>query len=367
MKNGGGKHDAAQGKFGFCMVNRAGWKSIRVRLEKFLPEHIPGEWTFVHLEDHGNAIGDFTKRLGKFQMVHDVLSGRWAAGAAIRKGARKIIFGTYHNVPWLPQKQGVRYFIFSDGTMRQLANLGYTGDSKDISRMAKFIYGRGIRKQAEAGHHFFCMSHWYADALQLEHGVKPTQITIIPPMVNSDYWQPRTGERLPGPLRVVFIGADFMRKGGDVLMEVINLPEFADVEWHLVTKSPPATTLKNVKSYSSFDSDADGLRSLVQGSDVLVLPTKADCNSIAVLEASASGIPSIATRMSGIVDLIDHGVSGTLLAQPDVEHLTAALRNYIANPALLIEHGRAAREKIVTGFDSKVVVEKIREAMARVD
>lgn len=355
------------GKFGFCMVNRAGWKSIRARLEAFLPAQMPGSWSFVHLEDHGAAVGDFTKRIGKFQMVHDVLSGRWAAQEAIRQGARKIIFGTYHNVPWLPQKRGVRYFIFSDGTMRQLANLGYTGEAKDISRMAKFIYGRGIRKQAMAGHHFFCMSHWYAEALQLEHGVKPSQISIIPPMVDSTYWQPRSGERAAGPLRVVFIGADFLRKGGDVLVEVIQQPEFAAVEWHLVTKSPPATDLPNVKSYTSFDSDADGLRSLVQACDLLVLPTKADCNSIAVLEASASGIPSIATRMSGIVDLIDDGVSGTLLAKPDVENLVTALRFYMANPEALSAQGHAAREKIVAGFDTKVVIGKIRETMERVD
>jgi glycosyltransferase involved in cell wall biosynthesis len=354
-------------KYGFCMINRAGWKSIRLRLNQFLPEHIPGDWVFVNLEDHAHAVGRFTKWLGKFQMIHDVLSGRWAAQAAIQKGARKIIFGTYHNVPWLPKKRGVRYFIFSDGTMRQLANLGYSRANKDISRMAKFIYGRGIRKQAQAGHHFFCMSHWYARGLQEEHGVTSTQITIIPPMVNTDYWTPRAGERLPGPLRIIFIGADFMRKGGDVLMEVVNQPEFVGVEWHLVTKSPPKSPLRNVSSYSDFDSDADGLLKLVQASDLLVLPTKADCSPIAILEASAAGIPSVATRMAGIVDLIDDGRSGILLDTPDTEHLAAAIRTYLANPALLVEHGRAAREKIVANFDSRVVVGKIRDAMARVN
>jgi len=361
------KSDIKEAKFGFCMVNRAGWKSIRARLERFLPDVIDGGWAFVHLEDHAQRVGDFTKRIGKFQMVHDVFSGRAAAKEAIRQGAKKIIFGTYHNCPWLPQKKGVRYFIYSDGTMRQLTNLGYSGGNKDISRMAKIIYGHGIKRQAKAGHHFFCMSHWYADALQAEHGVAREQITLIPPMVDTAYWHPREGERRPGPIRIVFIGADFMRKGGDVLMEIAALPEFSVVEWHLVTKSPPETDLTNVSCYTGFDSDAGGLRNLVQDSDVLVLPTKADCNSIAVLEAAASGIPSIATRMSGIVDLIDDGVSGYLLDKPDKESLVKALRHYLDNPELLLLHGRAAREKIVREFDSLVVVKKIRDAMECVD
>lgn len=354
-------------KYGLCMINRAGWKSIRVRMEKWLPELIPGAWTFIHLENHGRLLGDVTKKIGKFQMIHDVMCGRWAAQAAIRKGALKIIFGTYHNIPWLPQKRGVRYFIFSDATMRQLSKLGYTGENRDISRIAKIVYGREVRRQAEAGHHFFCMSHWYAEALRLEHSVKPEQITIIPPIVDTDYWTPSLSERRPGPMRVVFIGADFSRKGGEVLMAVINLPEFEEVEWHLVTKSPPTTDRKNVFCYTQFDTDAEGMRTLVQSSDLHVLPTKADCSSIVVLEASACGIPSIATRMAGIVDLIEDGVSGYLLAEPDVEHLSAALRNYIENPALLVEHGRAAREKMLTTFDAKVVIRKMHETMERMD
>ena len=353
-------------KFGFCMVNRAGWKSIRARLEKFLPEVIGGEWHFGHLEDHWRGLDKFTKRLGKFQMIYDVFAGRAAARAAIRAGATKIIFGTYHNCPWLPQKKGVRYFIFSDATMRQLANLGYSQQQKDISRMAKFIYGRGVRRQAQAGHHFFCMSTWFAKALQAEHGVRAEQITLIPPMVDTKYWIPGAGERKPGPLRVVFIGADFMRKGGDVLMAVAALPEFSAVEWHLVTKSPPATRSTNITCYTGFNSDADGLRNLVQSSDVLVLPTRADCSPIAILEAAASGIPSIATRMAGIGDEIADGVSGFLIDQPEANQLAAALRKYLAAPELLQQHGRAAREKIVKEFDTRVVVEKIQSALARV-
>ena len=360
------KTDSNLGRHAFCLVNRAGWKSIRARLEKFLPEVVGGQWTFVHLEDYGQTIGAVTRWLGKFQMIHDVLSGRGAARAAIRAGATRIVFGTYHNCPWLPQKAGVRYFIYGDATIKQLANLGYSGQNRESSRMARIIYGNGVQRQARAGHHFFCMSEWYARALQSEHGVLPGQITIIPASVDTAYWSPRTGARRPGPFRVVFVGADFMRKGGDVLMAVAALPEFAAVEWHLVTKSPPATTAATIHIYTGFNADANGLRDLVQNSDVLVLPTRADSSSIVTIEAGASGIPTIATRMAGVTELIDDGRSGFLLEEPTVAHLAAALRKYVNDPALAATHGRAAREKMAAGFDTRVVVGRIREALAAV-
>jgi len=360
------KTDPTPVRYAFCLVNRAGWKSIRARLEKFLPEVVGGQWTFVHLEEHGRVIGAITRWLGKFQMIHDVFAGRSAARAAIRQGATRIVFGTYHNCPWLPQKRGVRYFIYADATIKQLANLGYSRQNRESSRMARFIYGRGVRRQAQAGHHFFCMSRWYAQALQAEHGVPAAQITIIPPSLDTVYWSPRTGARPAGPFRVVFVGADFMRKGGDVLMAVAAMPEFASVEWHLVTKSPPANPAANIHCHTGFNSDAHGLRDLVQSSDVLVLPTRADCSSIVTIEAGASGIPTIATRMAGVSELIDDGVTGYLLEEPTVECLAAALRKYVNNPALAAEHGRAARQKVVVEFDTRVVVGRIRDALAAV-
>jgi len=361
------KNDQPQTTYGFCMGNRAGWKSIRARLEKFLPIVTAQPWVYVHLEDQQQWLGEMSRRLGKFRMAYDAMCGRAAVRQAIAQGARKIILATYHHCPWLPQVKGVRYFIYCDATMYQLAQLGYNGQATDVSRLAKLMYGHGVRRQARAGHHFLCMSTWCAEALQAEHGVRAEQTTIIPPMVDTDYWCPRPGARAPGPLRVVFIGADFLRKGGAAVMEVAQLAEFADLQWHLVTKSPPVTTLPNVTSYTGFDADADGLRKLVQARDVLVLPTTADCSPIVVLEAAASGIPTIATRMAGIVDQIDDGTSGLLIDRPDAACLAAALRQYRDTPELLENHGRAAREKIVREFDVRVVVANIQNVMERVD
>lgn len=55
------KIDSSSPKYAFCLVNLAGWKSIRLRLEKFLPQVVGGDWGFFHLEDYGQRIGAPTK------------------------------------------------------------------------------------------------------------------------------------------------------------------------------------------------------------------------------------------------------------------------------------------------------------------
>jgi glycosyltransferase involved in cell wall biosynthesis len=355
----------ARGKtYGFCMVNRAGWKSVRARFEHHLPLHVPGSWAFGHLEDHANGIGDFTRKIGKFQMFHDVACGYGAAAKVIREGARKVIFGTYHNCAYLPFRKGVRYYIYGDATMKQLANLGYTGANRDVSRMAKVVYGYGLRRLVKGGHHFLCMSTWFAEGLKREHGAPDSQITIIPPFVDTEYWHPREGERRPGPLRLLFIGADFRRKGGDILEQAFVHPELQEVEWHLVTKSPPENLPAHVQVYTGFNSEADGLRNLVRDCDLLVLPTYADSCSLASLEASASGLPSVITGMAGITDLVEHGKTGHLLSNPPtLEELVVVLGDYLKHPELIAEQGLAAREKALREFDSKVVMERIRDLL----
>jgi len=343
--------------YGICLGHRAGWRGVRARLEKYLPGMLDAHWQFVHIEDMYPRFGHFIERTGKLWLVNDVLSGRKAARESIRRGCTKILFGNYHTCPWIPLKSNVRYFIYADATMRQLAQIGYS-NKKDISRAAKIIYGRGLKKIAAHGEHFLCMSRWYADALKLEHGAREEQITIVPPFLDTTHWQPTERPPFNGKLKALFIGADFRRKGGDILVEVSRLPEFQNVEWHLVTKSPPQPA-PNLFTYTNFEAGADGLRTLVQSCDVLLLPTRADCSPNVICEAAACALPTIATDMAGIPDLVERDVTGTLIAAPTVENVVAALRRYLADPALLRSQGEAARQKAVRDVDTQVVLGRI--------
>ncbi len=84
--------------------------------------------------------------------------------------------------------------------------------------------------------------------------------------------------------------------------------------------------------------------------DVFVLPSLGEGISNTILEAMASGLPIIATRVGGTPELIEEGISGLMWTPGDADTLTGILAEY-ANDPLRCEHqGKAARTRIETQF-----------------
>lgn len=77
-----------------------------------------------------------------------------------------------------------------------------------------------------------------------------------------------------------------------------------------------------------------------------------DCEGTpnAVLEAGASGLPSVVTRHAGLADVVVHGRTGFLVDQRDVAGMAGYLSRMLGDAALADEMGRAAREHITTHF-----------------
>lgn len=79
-------------------------------------------------------------------------------------------------------------------------------------------------------------------------------------------------------------------------------------------------------------------------SSVLVHPSLSDGFGYVVAEAMASGIPVIVTRNTGAACLVRDGVNGYVVPPADSEAIRDRLSHLAANPALLKEMGRAARQ-----------------------
>jgi len=68
------------------------------------------------------------------------------------------------------------------------------------------------------------------------------------------------------------------------------------------------------------------------------------------MEAAAVGLPVIATRVLGCVDAVEDGVTGALIPPEDAGALTAAVRRYLADPALCRRQGAAGRARVEQRF-----------------
>ncbi|MDE1882487.1 MAG: glycosyltransferase [Rhodospirillales bacterium] len=70
-----------------------------------------------------------------------------------------------------------------------------------------------------------------------------------------------------------------------------------------------------------------------------------------MLEAAASSVPGIGTRVGGIAEGIEEGVTGFLVPERDPEALSVAIATLLANPSLRVRMGEAARRRMEQQFD----------------
>ncbi len=103
--------------------------------------------------------------------------------------------------------------------------------------------------------------------------------------------------------------------------------------------------------------DRDDIADRMRGFDVYALPSLAEGISNTLLEAMASGLPCVATRVGGNEELIEAGVSGTLVESANANALADALGAYVRDPALRALHGAHARRRAVERFGIDRMVE----------
>lgn len=213
-------------------------------------------------------------------------------------------------------------------------------------------------------------SQWAARPV-LASGVDPRRVRVIPPGVDLDAWDtPRGADPHGGPLRLLFVGGDFARKGGDMLIKIVRESFPGRCELDVVTHArvDPAP---GVRVHAATPNSPE-LRELYARADLFVLPTRADCFGIATVEAMASGLPVLVTDVGAAREIVDEGQTGWLI-EPGPDALRDALERAVERRDCLPAMGREARAVAEQRFDGRrndrlvidVMIGEIEAARAR--
>ena len=209
-------------------------------------------------------------------------------------------------------------------------------------------------------------SYWAESSLVLDYGAERDRITVIPPGVDLVSWRPGPPRDGAGPVRLLFVGRDFERKGGDVLLRAFTEQlEPGRYELDIVTKETLPTPA-GVRVHHELPANGNQLRNLYARADIFVFPTRWDTFGIAAIEAMAAGLPIIASDLNALPEIVLHGDSGLLVPQDDAAALAHAIDHLGQNPELRRKMGAEGRRLAEHRFDLSQNTRRLLQVMKHV-
>lgn len=160
---------------------------------------------------------------------------------------------------------------------------------------------------------------------------------------------------------VIFVGRLAAVKGLPVLIEAFArvLARHPDAHLSIVGDGPeraPAEArvaglgMAGRVTFHGYRSSAE-VAGLLSGADLMVLPSFAEGVPVVLMEAMASTLPVIASRVAGVQELVEDGVSGLTVPPGDLDTLAERIADLLDDPDLCARMGAAGRRKVMADFD----------------
>jgi glycosyltransferase involved in cell wall biosynthesis len=256
---------------------------------------------------------------------------------------------------------GVPHFVYTDHT--HLANLRYPSFERSLLAKPEWITcERTIYENATLT---FVMGGHVARSLVEDYGLPAARTATVFAGSNID----------PAPVAldnadftnrtILFIGIDWERKGGPVLLEAFaQLARRVPEARLIIAGSTPRTDDPRIDVRGKIPRDE--VKSLLRRASVLCLPTRMEPFGIAPIEAHHHGLPVVATRLGAIPDMVLDGESGHLVPPDDPAALAAALEDLLLDPAKARRFGQRGRVHVAEHFTWEATGRKIATAIRQI-
>lgn len=265
----------------------------------------------------------------------------------------------------------------ADATMRAMT--GYydamTRYSEGARISAEAIEARTLSRSLRVTY----PSAWACQSAREDYGVKSEDVLEIAWGANLEkrIATPRTVE--PGILKLLFVGIDWQRKGGPILLQAVEDLSRRGIAVQLDIVGcgpdvvngavPEGVTFHGFVSKSTPEGKAL-LDTLYARATLFVLPTKAECLGIVFAEAAHHGLPSVAFATGGVTSVVRNGETGILLplgSRPD--QFADVIADLTSDPVRYARMSLAAAADAHDRLDWDIWAEhlttKVKEALTR--
>jgi len=209
-----------------------------------------------------------------------------------------------------------------------------------------------IRWAIKRPHRLIVQSRYWAD---LVAGLGRTEGVFVLPN-----WVPDAlialPERTDVPVTCLFIaGSEARRKGIELVLEAARaLP---GINFRIVA-APDLPPLPNLSGCGVLGHPA--MLDEMRAADIFALPSFGEGFPNSLVEAMALGLPSVATPVGAVPEIIDEGVNGRIIPLGDAKALAAAIADLAGDRAKRLEMGKQAQQKVAERYSESRIVERVR-------
>ena len=243
--------------------------------------------------------------------------------------------------------------FYTDATFKGLLALYPELSNYNPDRIAEAEYLE--RSAIQNARQVIYTSDWAARSAVVDYGADPDKVHVVPFGSNLPARRGRTTilRNIRGRSRerceLLLVGVDWVRKGGDLALEVLQEIRKRGIEARLtvVGCTPPSGVQHADLEVHPFLNKQDrrdlaSLLSLYERSHFLIVPSMAECFGIVYAEASSMGVPSLARDSGGVASAVVDGVNGRLFPyRATADQYVAHIAAHFSDPDLY-EHAALA-------------------------
>ncbi len=269
--------------------------------------------------------------------------------------------------------------FWADATFANLIDFypAYSNLCKESLQNAHLIQHTSLEKSRLA----IYSSEWAAQTAIDYYHADPKKVKVVPFGANVESnkdiedIKDSIASRPTDKCKLLFLGVDWFRKGGDIALEVAKGLNNLGLNTELIVVGCQPVDQESIPGFVEFlgfinKSSNEGkakIDKLIADSHFLILPSIADCTPIVFCEANSLGVPCISRRVGGIPTIIKDNINGKLFdLDSAITEYCEYIFNIFTNYTQYKELALSAFNEYQTRLNWQVAGQKVRDLLMEI-